>query len=352
MQQIRSIQPTKDAVRETRREETLDADLVRVGEDAFQVRLQRTTFTAEAEDTGNGRTVMIDEETDVEEFSAAFVDAHYADIVPDAWTVVDAALAVPAVAPAPVSPGVPDVAATDTGRPQRPAVPLVDVGPGGPSVPVAPSPDEAVPEQPYAGFEPEMTVVRYEQEAGMDAEEYVPLVEDRQEMVADSTVPMTAEDVGETEDVAAPARPRVYEQGARSAEEVVAHMFAATELDGTVELVEDYGTTGDVDDHLEEAYWIDIDGMDMDRTEYFINGELADDAINAYDLGPGDTITFVEHEVFETGDGADSCGGDLYLEDLAPVLEAENVESYTVSAADVLEGSVGAGTVEYTAQAA
>lgn len=349
MQTIQSRPQPQDAVTETtetKHDETVDVELVDVGESGFSVRLQRTTFTAAAETMGEDTTLTFEEDTDTAEFSAAFVDAHYTDLLPDAWTVVEEALATEPVAPATVSPGLPapqeDIEPVSLASPEP-----VDVAPDLTvlSPPAAVEDVDGVPAMPYETFEPELTVVEYRQDAslaGRDERGY----HLRQEPLrpANEIAPTAAYPAGDTavgeEAVAEETTlPTTYAAEQRSAEEVVEHMFAATELEGTVELVADYGTIGDVDDDLDEAYWVDIDGMDMDRTEFFINGELADDAINAYQLGPGDTLTFVEDDMFSTADGEDAyCGDDsddLYLADIVAELDGEQVQSYTVSMEDV-----------------
>jgi hypothetical protein len=101
-----------------------------------------------------------------------------------------------------------------------------------------------------------------------------------------------------------------------NAAEAVEQLFEQTDLSGSVEKM----TYQDTDDGYREkqSYWVEIDGMDMSRTEFFINGELAEESLDAYDLDPGDSITFVEADLFDSGDGdgGAACGGELYLEDV------------------------------------
>ncbi|MDY6770128.1 MAG: hypothetical protein SVU88_04090 [Candidatus Nanohaloarchaea archaeon] len=66
-----------------------------------------------------------------------------------------------------------------------------------------------------------------------------------------------------------------------------------------------------------ESYFVDIDGSDMRRTEFFVDGELAADPIDAYD--DADTVTFVEADRF--ADDTDYCGG-LDLDDVLPQADA------------------------------
>ncbi len=104
-----------------------------------------------------------------------------------------------------------------------------------------------------------------------------------------------------------------------NATETIEHLFEQTDINGTIEETT-YQDTAD-NYTTKESYWADIDGMDMMQTEFFINGELADDSLDSYDLAPGDTITFVEANMFGGTEGTDSadggsCGGDLYLDDV------------------------------------
>lgn len=106
---------------------------------------------------------------------------------------------------------------------------------------------------------------------------------------------------------------------AGNAADVVESLFEETDLSGSVERM----TYQDTEDNYEtkESYWVEIDGMDMYRTEFFINGELADDSLDAYDLDAGDTLTFVEADLFDEDEDENTaaggaCGGDLYLDDV------------------------------------
>ncbi|MFB6294509.1 MAG: hypothetical protein ABEI97_02000, partial [Candidatus Nanohaloarchaea archaeon] len=51
-----------------------------------------------------------------------------------------------------------------------------------------------------------------------------------------------------------------------------------------------------------ESYFVDLDGSDMRRTEFFVDGELAEHSIDSYDT-TGATVTFVEADQFEGDDG-------------------------------------------------
>jgi hypothetical protein len=160
---------------------------------------------------------------------------------------------------------------------------------------------------------------------------------------ADSTVPslITAEyDPDETEyglktQISYTVSPEMSGNAAESIEQ----MFEQTELDGTVKKM----TYQDTEDNYttKESYWAEIDGMDMMQTEFFINGELADDSLDAYELAPGDTVTFVEADLFDnnssepytedddpdTSGAGGACGGDLYLDDV--------LDEYAITADDV-----------------
>lgn len=122
-----------------------------------------------------------------------------------------------------------------------------------------------------------------------------------------------------------------------NAAEALQQLFAQTDISGDVEKM----SYQDTDDGMKtkEAYWVDIDGMTMERTEFFINGELAEDGLGKYELAPGDTLTFVESDIF-AGD-TENCGGSLYLDDVttdtaatdtytpSPVLGAEALSDIT-----------------------
>ncbi len=131
----------------------------------------------------------------------------------------------------------------------------------------------------------------------------------------------------------------VTEDSAGNAAEVLESLFEETDLSGSVETM----TYQDTEDDFEtkEAYWAEIDGMDMYRTEFFVNGELAADSLDAYDLDAGDTLTFVEADVFDD-DGDDTaeggaCGGDLYLDDLLEDAEDATVMFTEYSDSDGLD---------------
>lgn len=120
-----------------------------------------------------------------------------------------------------------------------------------------------------------------------------------------------------------------------SAADVLQRLFTEAGIAGTVEdisytaseaFVDENGKEWDVGDRVKSAF-IDIDDLDMTKTEYFINGELATGAIDAYTLTPGDTITFVEADVFAEYSGV--CSGGLELDDILTEQDAETIiETY------------------------
>lgn len=93
---------------------------------------------------------------------------------------------------------------------------------------------------------------------------------------------------------------------------------ARYDLDGSVETVT-YGVrdeeTGEVTEH--ETTWIDLEGYDMSRGEFFVDGMLADRALDGYDAAAVDTVTYVEAEVF-ADDDAEICGTDVTLDAALP----------------------------------
>lgn len=122
-----------------------------------------------------------------------------------------------------------------------------------------------------------------------------------------------------------------------SVADLLAGVFAHPDepVSGSVETVE-YGVrdeeTGDVT--IRETTWVDIDGYDMARGEFFVDGELADRALDAYDASAVDTATYVEADVF-ADEAAEICGADVTLDAVRPESEAydgASREAYSVAA--------------------
>ncbi|MDY6768626.1 MAG: hypothetical protein SVW02_00785 [Candidatus Nanohaloarchaea archaeon] len=341
MQQVQHR--NRDQVTERRAAEDIAADIVAVTDEGFSVRLQRTAFTAEAVQQGEERTLTFDEETEVEEFSAGFVDQHYMRFLPSAWELIAAAhdpveaSVVQAAAPAVPAP------TADASTATAPAVEPMGKEARNEPVPLPPAPAAA---EPYEAVDHGSGGREYMERAGAP--------EDRRDTAVQ---PRLDEDVMERTAATQQATPTIegqYSGASRPAvngADAVQQLFAYTDLDGTLETVKDYGLTDDFDGETPAAYWLDIDGFDMDRTEYFINGELAEDAIDAYQLGPGDTNTFVEADIFDRGGGAaDSyCGRGESLELADVQASADAVERYDIGRD--LPWTVEPGTATYTAGA-
>lgn len=111
----------------------------------------------------------------------------------------------------------------------------------------------------------------------------------------------------------------------------------AEAVSGTVETREFGIDTGDGVVY-EESTWIDLDGYDMDRGEFFVDGELADRNIDRYSVSDVDDVTYVTADVFEDSEAA-ICGTDVELEQVLPdrqrrsVLDFSSTTSYTSAAA-------------------
>lgn len=320
-------QSTQTYLSEEKQAEAFDAAVVDVDDDCFAVTVQRTRFTADATHSGGETTLRFGEETDVDEFTVPFCDAAVTELLPDAWTVIAEAKA----AQTPV-----EAAVTAPG----PAVPRQQE-PGGHLSPDMELSERVSPVAPR-GRQPPVHAVQEVYSGGVreavEVEER-PGQDDRRDRLQaagppvepGATVPVERdtgpEPAASQEPLYGRAEPSV------NAATVVEQLFRYTELDGTLEAVSDYGVTEDFDRDAGSAYWIDIEGMDMARTEYFINGELADDSIDSYSLGPTDTITFVQSPVF-AADGEDGayCGGQSADDTLrlSDINEIEDVEQYSL----------------------
>lgn len=329
---MQQVQRTREKqVTETNRAEEFSAEVRSVGEEDFSVQLRVKKFLAEAVEGRDGKDISFTEEEDVEEFSVEFVEEQYAEFLPSAWEVIQESLPAQSLtAHTAWLPGIPETAE------EREPVSVPVIQPGaelhtGRESPVLHRTYETVEPQTGQRISYSKAVGRHlePQEDTVPAKTPVQYPEDFQAAAEQQDqVPLTAGDQlhGKQE----------------NAVKVVQQMFRETEMEGTVERAEEYGVTEDFDSDTPEAYWLDIEGMDMERTEYFINGELAEDAINAYTLSPGDTITFVESDIFYSEPGeASYCSpnGELRLGDILEG-DAEAVESYTVSPEAGIENPV------------
>ncbi|MCJ7479028.1 MAG: hypothetical protein MUP63_02510 [Candidatus Nanohaloarchaeota archaeon QJJ-7] len=307
----------KKQVSETKTEEELDIDLIEVSDSGFSVEVTKKEFTAQAVEDGGERILDFQEETETEEFSVAFVEQNYLDMIPSAWEVLEGMLqSKPVNVPVSPSLSIPVIEEEPVSSPEN----LVVQPETGPESKPEKMPGKVL-SQPYEDFVRGVETVEYRPGMDEDGERsgsgYIPVEE----------IPLEQEEEMDMHLKQYQSQGRSRTENERNAVEVVQEMFEETELEGEVEQLESYGLTDDFEGEAPEAYWVDIEGMDMERTEYFINGELAEDSIDAYSLGPEDTITFVESELFYT-DGSEgaSCSGELRLDEAIP--EAESIESY------------------------
>ncbi|MFB6147641.1 MAG: hypothetical protein ABEJ66_02045, partial [Candidatus Nanohaloarchaea archaeon] len=312
-------------VTERNTEEELDVELLELDDSGFSVRLERRQFTAEAVQEGDDRKLKIDEEREEEEFSAEFVDQHYLDLIPDAWELVEEALEVLSVeVSSAASISLPAVAEEEAASPSTASGPSLPETGVDTSQEVEFSPSTA-PDDPYDQSELEREIPDYNPGPEREQEPVIvayPVPGERPYLQSEGE---SSNRVVEEQPYRMPEERQSHTEVRENAADVVEQLLQETELEGDLEQLGSYGLTEDFEGEAPEAYWVDIEGMDMDRTEYFINGELAEESIDQYELGPEDSITFVESDLFYSEEPeASSCTADLGLEEALP--EAENVE--------------------------
>lgn len=324
MQALKQTHPKevqKPVTRDRNTAEELDIELTDVSESGFSVRLRRTVFEAEAEENSEGKRLIFDQAEEVEEFSVNFVEENYSGFLPGPWELVQEETVEP-VEVETIPKTVPELPGKkESGR--VPA-PMQDVEPvsGGDVTSYASPPTSDT--EPLDNGSKGYTEEYFEEDDGRPSTFSSPPGASWENLEYEREV--TGRDRGM---VGVYSLGEALQDRTVSGEEAVREMLEETRIEGTVEKVEGYGLTEDFEGESPEAYWVDIEGMDMEKTEYFINGELAEDSVNHYELEAGDEIAFVESDVFEGEE--EYCTGQLFMEDLD--LEEADVVSYTVDGA-------------------